>query len=229
MTRGDRARVCVVAGLATGAVLAAICTLAMDPTDRWWADAHGRWGFVHWPLAARWAYAFTVGAWGFALGALAAWRGRDTATGFARWGVLIAMVLGGGVLAALAVLGFLPDMGSVGSGAGAVVEVAIDFVAVVLFMALHAGLVLFGGALALGVGRLLRALADGLPAPWRTTGAFGAATLVVLLAGGVSPDSLGAPVAVVGSVVLAAVAGWSARTTGPTTRSPGQPSWPRRS
>jgi hypothetical protein len=213
MSREPKALVCIAAGLATAAILAGICAVAMDPTNELlWSKAQARWGFVHWPLAGRWAYDFAVAAWGFALGALAAWRGRDKTVRFARWGILVTMVLGGGVVAALAVLVFPPEMPSNGTGAGALVGMAIDAIAILLFMAFHAAVLLFGGALALGVGRLVRALADGLPLPWGPTWAFGASCFALLLAGGASPRSLGAPVAVVGCAVLAGLAAWSART-----------------
>jgi len=193
-------------------MLSVLCALVLDPTNGMWARAQAEWGLVHWALAARWAYAFAIAAWGGALGGLAAWRGNDRAVGLVRWGALIGMVTAGGFVAGLAVLVFPPRMPSNGTGAGALVGLALDFVSIVLFVALHCGLVLFGGGLALGVGRLVRAVADARPPQQATTFAFIASGVVLLLAGGVSPASLGAPVAVAGCVVLAGVAASSGRT-----------------
>lgn len=209
--RGDRVRVCLAAGLAAAVLVAVINALALDPTNELWAHGEARWGFVHWPLTARWAYFSVLAAWGFILGALAAWRGPGVAVGFARWAVLVGMVLAGAVVAALAVIVFPPEMGSVGTGLGGLLTMTVDLISIVLFMALQAGLLLVGGGLALGTGRLVRGLADVLPPPWGPTGAFGASLLMVLLGGGAFPTSLGAPVAVVVGVAVAGVAASSAR------------------
>lgn len=204
MERADRIRLALGAGLAAGALVAALSALAFDPTNALFRDASVEWSFVHWLLLGRWTYALGVASWGFALGALAARRGGDATV--IRWSRVVAIVALGGLAAALSLIPFWPKFPSAPQDAGGLLELGVDAVTVVLFAGLHVGLVTGGGALAVGVGRLARMFGDRLPPPWGVTGALAMCAAFVLLAGAASPASLGAPVDVLAALALAGVA-----------------------